>query len=372
MSNCKKPRCSKLKITIPLDDTDKDILVALQTSKVKLSTRDLSKELGIPGRTLRYRLKKLKEKGILGPPMLQTYERKLGLGEKLLLIQSNPQREDDLVSILDSVDIFYHYSSTYGRYDGYLVYTMYPLVAPEMIKQLADEMVNSKLITDYSIFDLVDYTRKNADVEPLLPDSDWDWSHWSQDIERVFQDGCEIDLGLEAFPKVESFDIKDIKIIKYMVENPTATLKEVSDKLELSLTLVHKRVKRLEETRIIRGFKAKFKPYEDSSVMYLFFKSRTHAKKILCALHKLPFELTIAMESEAQYMVMVVLPASEVNQFLQQTSRFRKFTEELYTQMIVNHHSKGYSHLLSSYNLKSKNWEMPFSDIMREIKKLGS
>ncbi|MGY5874259.1 MAG: winged helix-turn-helix transcriptional regulator [Candidatus Thorarchaeota archaeon] len=372
MSMFKKPWCSKLKITTPIDDTDKDILIALQKSRIKISTRDLSEQLGVPDRTVRYRLKKLKEKGLLKPTSMQTYERKLGLGEKLVLLQANPQKEDALVSILDGLDIFYYYASTYGRYDGFIVYTMYPLVAPQMIQQLIEEMKNRDLVRDYFIFDLVDYTRKGADVEPLLPESDWDWSKWSNEVDNIFQEGCELDLGLEEFPKVETFDIKDIKMIKYMVENPSATLKEVSEKLDLSLTLVHKRVKRLEEIGVLRGIKDTFHPYEETSTIYLFIKSRDHAKKILCALHKLPFAFTVAMENRTHYELMLHLPPSEVNQFLQRTSLFRKFTEEFFIQFVVKSCGKGYSHLLSAYNEKTKSWELPFGDIMSKIKELGS
>ncbi|MHA1926919.1 MAG: winged helix-turn-helix transcriptional regulator [Candidatus Thorarchaeota archaeon] len=164
-----------MKLTENIDKTDVKILKALMGHRKKVSTRVLSEELGIKDRTVRYRLKNLKKKGLLCPPKLQTYERKLGLGENLLLLQSNPAKEEQLIKLLDETDFFYYYGPTYGKYDGFMVYAMYPLVTPRMVPQLAEEMMERELIKDYFLMDMVDYTRKPAELEPLLPDSDWTW-----------------------------------------------------------------------------------------------------------------------------------------------------------------------------------------------------
>ena len=85
-----------MKLTVPLDDTDIGILSAIQNYSSKISTSQLSEQLGIPDRTVRYRLTKLREQGLLKPPKLQTYERKIGLGEQLLLLQGIPEKKMNL------------------------------------------------------------------------------------------------------------------------------------------------------------------------------------------------------------------------------------------------------------------------------------
>jgi DNA-binding Lrp family transcriptional regulator len=362
-----------MKLTANLDKTDVKILKALADHKEKVSTRVLSKELDINDRTLRYRLKKLREKGLLCPPKLQTYERKLGLGETLLLLQSNPAMEDQLTKLLDDTDFFYYYCPTYGKYDGFMIYAMYPLVTPRMVPQLAEEMLERELIKDYFLMDMVDYTRKPAELEPLLPDSDWNWDKWSDEIEKVMKTECEIDLGLEEFPKAVSFDFTDIQIIKQMVENPGGTLKEVGEALEpqMSLTQVHKRVKRLEDNDVIRGVKPSFSPFKAYVSVSLFFKSRDHAKKMLCAFNKLPYETNLAMENKSTYNIWVMMPASETGEFLQRIHVLRKYTEEFFIQMVVKGKGKGYVHLLSAFNLDTQSWEMPISETLLKIKEIA-
>ncbi|MFX1482701.1 MAG: winged helix-turn-helix transcriptional regulator [Promethearchaeota archaeon] len=360
-----------MKLPIPLDDTDIGILTAIQEDPSKVSTTELSKRLGIPGRTVRYRLNRLKENGLLKPPKLMTYERKLGLGEQLLILQSVPEKEETLEKILDGIDFFYYYAPTYGRYDGYMVYTMFPLVAPRMVRQVAEELKEKGLVSDFYIFDLVDYCRKGVEIAPLLPSSDWSWSKWAKEARQIMEEGCDLELRLEEFPAAVKFDYKDIQILIHMVENAEATQTEISQVLDLSITQVHKRIKRLEETGVIRGVKLYCSLFEESMTISCFFKSREHAKKILCGFHRLPFEITFVKESSTDYEVVLVIPSSEINQFLQHMNIFRKYTEEFFIQTSLKGKSKGYAHLLRSFNKQASSWEMPLSDTMQTIRNIS-
>ena len=70
-----------MKISVPLDDTDVAILKTLEEKGAKTSTKELGEILGISDRTARYRLKRLKEKGLLKKVTVRTYERKIGVGD---------------------------------------------------------------------------------------------------------------------------------------------------------------------------------------------------------------------------------------------------------------------------------------------------
>jgi DNA-binding Lrp family transcriptional regulator len=352
-----------------LDDTDIGILNLLQ-KETKITTSQLSEQLKVPKRTIRYRLKKLKKKGLLRPPKVLTYERKIGLGERLLLLQCYPQNEEKLIKVLDEISIFYYYGPTYGKYDGYFIYAMYPLVAPRIILQIAEEMKDKELVKEFFIFDMVDYTRKAAEITPFLPSSQWEWDTWSREIERIMKEGCKLDLGLEEFPKTISFDFKDIQIIKHIVENPEYTLSEIEELLDVSLTQVFNRVKRLEENGIIRGMKPTVIPFSETIKIGCIFKSRKNAEKILCGFYELPFEVEFSMESRAHYQIWVNLPPSETGQFLQRLSFFRRYTEEYFVQIVSERKHKGYSHMLATYNNKTKSWEMPLDEILRKIKEI--
>lgn len=362
---------TSLKISVDLDEEYASILTALQEAKKKVTASQLSKELGIHERTVRYRLEKLRKKGLLRPPKIQTYERKIGLGERLLLFQGFPDKEEKLGRVLEELPLFYYYASTYGRYDGYVAHAMYPLVAPGIVSQIAEEMKASGLVEDYYIFDLVDYCRKGADVAPLLPDSDWNWEVWTGEIAEIMEKGCEFDLGLEQFPPTVAFKFKDLKIIQKLVCKPTITLKEVANQLGLSLALVHKRVKRLEDEGIIRGIKPTFNPFDETISIACFFKSTKHAKEILCGFHNLPYEVGFSLENDVHYEVVVTIPPSETNQLLQRLNAFRRYSEEFFIQVVLKRRSKGWTHLLDSYNKETNSWEMPISDMLSKVRELA-
>jgi len=354
-----------------LDEIDLGILQTLENIGAKMSTTDLGEKLEVPSRTIRYHMNKLYEKGILKPPKIQTYERKLGLGERIILLQSVPEREETLGEILQEISFFYHYSTTYGRYDGFLVYTMFPLVNPRITNQIADELKERGLISNYTIFDAIDYNRKGAVIEPFLPDSDWTWSTWSEEVEKILNKGCKFPLKLEEFPKAVRFDLSDIKLLRHLVENEEPTLRDISKELDLSITQIHKRIKRLEKEGVLKGTKPVFLPYQKYTAISCFFKSKQHAEKILCGFHKLPFEIHYTIESSSHYNIQVLVPETEMNAFLRNIEIFRRHSEEFFIQVIVKSTGKGYAHLLEFYNENTESWEIPITDIMKTIRELA-
>jgi DNA-binding Lrp family transcriptional regulator len=361
-----------LKLKIDLDETDRKILKVIEEQGGNLPTAEFSKILNIPARTIRYRINKMKEKKFILEPMVQTYERKLGMGEKLLILQSYPDKEELLSKILDASSIFYYFAPTYGRYDGFVVYTMYPLVRPNIIRDLAEELKALDVIRDYFIFDLVDYKRQPIQISSFIGESRFSWDKWSEDAEKVMKSGCKLKVELEEFPSQVPFDYEDVKIITHMVENPTSTLKEIADHSSLSLAQVHKRVKRLEDTGIIRENKKCLHPFEDSIMIYAIFRSREKAKNILCAFSKLPFQMTFSIENSIQYMVMLSLPSSEVTQFLQRVTFLKRHSEEFFVQVVLEGTSKGFVHLLKAYNEENDSWELPDKDPFESIRTLVS
>jgi DNA-binding Lrp family transcriptional regulator len=51
-----------------------------------------------------------------------------------------------------------------------------------------------------------------------------------------------------------SLDEKDIKILSMLQQNARITVKDISDKMHLSTTPVHERIKRMEETGVIKQY----------------------------------------------------------------------------------------------------------------------
>jgi len=360
-----------LETTLPLSKIDVDILKTLEAEGAKTSTRDLSKILDVPDRTIRYRISRLKEKKLLRSLTVQTYERKLGLAEKVLFIRSVPSKEAELEEIFAKIPILYHYASTYGRYEGFTVYSMFPMSYSHMITRIINELKDAGLIEDYYEFELVDYTRKGVDIDAFLEGSTWTWQTWYDEITKVIETHEKIDLGFEEFPQVASFDFMDIQIIMNMVENAEITLKELSDILNLSQPQVHKRIKNLESNGIIRGYKPSFMPFEGGTGFSIIFKSQKHAQEILCALHKLPFFIVFSMESKNHYFVSLSIPSSDMNSFLQGINKLKRYADEFFIQTTICHTHKGHLHLLSTYNQDTKQWDIPMNEYVEMIRNLS-
>ncbi|MFW9788408.1 MAG: winged helix-turn-helix transcriptional regulator [Candidatus Thorarchaeota archaeon] len=351
-----------------LDTLDLEILRAYEELGTKVSTRELSERLGEPSRTIRYRITKLKEKGILCKAKVQTHERKLGLAEYILIVSSLPSTESQLQKVLDKIPAVYFHSSTYGKYEGYLIYMVYPLNAPRMVTDFAEALKRKRLIEDYYMFDVVDYKRSEANIEDF---ETWSWEKWSKSLPRIMKRATRLNLDMEEFPQTVSFDAKDTLILRHMVENPEITLRELGKILDLSQPQVHNRVKKLEESGIIRGYKLSLKPYESAMTVICFFKS-SDARKILLWFDKLPYYHQLTMESSRHFFVQVYLPSTETNEFLKHLRNLKEYTDEMFVQFLVDAKHKGYGHLIDMYSEESESWRIPydeFENIIDEVMK---
>jgi DNA-binding Lrp family transcriptional regulator len=346
-----------------LDPLDEKILLALEELGTKVSTRELSERLNEPSRTIRYRISKMKEKGIICQAKVQTHERKLGLAEYVFIARTNPSTESTFKKILDEIPAFYYYAPTYGRYEGYLIYTVYSLNTPRMIPDLASELKKRGLIEDFYLFDIVDYQRYEARLSEI---DSWDWDKWSKTLPNIMAKKKEIDLKMEEFPQMVSFDSKDTLILRHIVENPEITLRELGEILELSQPQVHNRVKKLEESGIIRGFKLSLSPYTSGMTVICFLKSKD-ARKILLWLDKLPYSHMITMESSSHFFVQVYLPSTQTNAFLKHLRNLREYTEDMFVQFLLEGTHRGYCHLIDMYSSETESWRLPYEEFIGKI-----
>jgi Lrp/AsnC family transcriptional regulator, leucine-responsive regulatory protein len=54
--------------------------------------------------------------------------------------------------------------------------------------------------------------------------------------------------------QMPTLDSKDLEILKYLQQNARVTIKEISDKVHLSTTPVHERIRRMEESGVITKY----------------------------------------------------------------------------------------------------------------------
>ena len=125
-----------------MDSKDLHILAALDSLGGNASAQEISdliektvkvddEPLTIPARTIRYRVSMMMERGVLLPSFMQTQERIIGLGDKVLIVQEHGGISEELEKVIQDIPIFYWHVPTHGRYDGYLIHSVYDTRDPK-------------------------------------------------------------------------------------------------------------------------------------------------------------------------------------------------------------------------------------------------
>ncbi len=355
-----------MSLNASLDPLDKKIIRALEEHGAKVSTRELSELLGKSDRTIRYRISKMKESGFVCKAKVRTHERKLGLAEYVLVVSSSTANESTLKKIIEEVPMFYFHAQTYGKYEGYLIYMVYPLGNHQVVQDVASELRKRGLIEDYILFDVVDYSSKEVDLSKL---ETWNWEKWSKMLPKIMVKSKELKLDLDESQELVSFDFNDTLILGHMVENPDITLRELGKILGLSQPQVHSRIKRLEESGIIKGYKLHMSPFDSKMTIACFFKSK-EAGKILLWFDKLPFPHQITMEDKTSYFVQITLPSNDTNELLKNLRILRQYTDEMFVQFILDASMKGYRHLMNLFCEETETWRLPYDEFNDVVNRL--
>ncbi|MFW9966118.1 MAG: winged helix-turn-helix transcriptional regulator [Candidatus Thorarchaeota archaeon] len=348
-----------------LDQKDFAIIGAFDKFGAKASAEQLSEVLGIPSRTVRYRLSRLKKKGILHPPRAMTHERKVGLGEASVCMKATRLGATHLPAILDELAPFYWMTESYGSYDGFLAHAVYSLDSPDSIPLLIIALKEEGLVEDYHIFDIVDYEYKRANYEYLRPDMcwNWDWKLWYKSIKRNLKGKLKFTFRMDENPQVVNFDSKDIDVLRHLGRNGESTQRHLAEALSLSETGASKRVQRLEKAGVIKGYKSTIIPSISQFSHCFFLEIEEPVERVLSSLYQLPFPLCIMMESRTRFCIRLGLLASDFACFLKGFDLLRPSLLSYFFQTLHNPRRTSSSHPFEFYNEDSAIWDIPSDSI---------
>jgi DNA-binding Lrp family transcriptional regulator len=355
-----------------LDRKDLDIIRVLDTLGPKTSTQQISQALNIPDRTIRYRLKYLKENKYLQPLYPLIYDRKLGLGEHIVLLQEVESAKTVLNNLIMEIPYYYWINSTYGKYNGFLFNSIYSLENPTNNNRLCETLKKEGLISDFYLFDVKFFKITYPNLSFFDPKDGWtwDWIKWYYNIEERLKKGeWNEDIEWEREPKLAEFDFKDIKIIKNLKKDPNVTLRDLGEILDLSERQIRRRIKRLEQERIIRGYISTFTPksHNESLLTYFFFELNDPEVKIQSFFHELPFQLDFFIESENKHCICFRASIKDIIGFTKAIELFKPFFSSTFLQIVPYTISERH-HLFEAYNKEKKCWETPVDKYIERIK----
>ncbi|MFX1417512.1 MAG: winged helix-turn-helix transcriptional regulator [Promethearchaeota archaeon] len=353
---------------------DLDIINELDKFGPQIPTTQISRNLNIPARTIRYRLAKLKEKKLLIPSFVFMHERRLGLGEEILLLEENQKFQSKILQIINSFPTFYWHAHTYGKFNGLLVHSLFNLSKPNTNSIIISEMIKKDLIKEYQIFQMVDYHHKSMNYKKYLPRTGWamksdDWFKRIDNLD-VISDILETKLN-ESFNLVD-FDYKDILILQQLSIDGSITLQQLGNILNLSKTQIRKRILSLKRKNIIKVIKPIFSPIPKDQMLYLycFVEVGNLKKEFVENICQIPFSFMFIFESDSKYCIRLNISRKDMVAFMNSFELLKEYIDSYFMQFIFENPTARNPELYEFYNRHTKTWEIDTNEIISKIKKI--
>ncbi|MHA2262139.1 MAG: AsnC family transcriptional regulator [Candidatus Thorarchaeota archaeon] len=353
-----------------LDRKDLKILSAITSLGGKISAEQLSSVSGIPSRTIRYRLSKLRERGHLKQLLAQTHEASLGLGDSIILINLKEGMTSLPQDFFTISPLFYFWSPTYGKYNGYILHSVYPANQPGVVAAMIRMMQRVNVVSEYFIFFSTDYISTGADLSKFSSDRGliWDWREWTRDCESHLNSGQKSKLDIDYNPPPIDFDWKDIELIKQLKINARIKRKELGKKVSLSESQVSARICRLETVGVIKGYRWVLKSPEQPLFLYCFFELKKPEDPILSCLHNLPFPKELYAEDRRRYCLRLSMDSKDLVGFYRGFDYLKEYLQSYFFQTMHDLHDQQLT-VGQLYSKKTSHWEIPVDEYIQEMKK---
>ena len=324
----------------------------------------------IPARTIRYRLSTLIERGALLPSVLQTDERKIGLGEGILILQEGPAMSRVLEDLIQKIPIFYWYVPTHGRHDGFLIHTVFEVTQPEMITKIAESMKKKGLISDYSFFEIVDNESKKIDFTKYQP-PEWicDWEDWKKNIEKNLREAPDSPFNLSKQHEMIECDWRDIWILRVLKNDPDSAMRSLASITAIPVQQVRERVQRLRDSKVIKGYSRAYGFAGDLLWFSCFMKIKENVGGILKSIHELPFPGVVLMADDDHYCVRFALSTSNLKQFLDGFRLIRPNLNEYFFQFhLPDRIETKYEEIFDLFDREEGRWNIPVQDYVKIVR----
>ncbi len=360
-----------------LDRKDLMILTAFGQLGGKVSAEELkaivSKELKaeISDRTIRFRIKRLRDEGYLSQLYAMTHELKLGLGDSILILQESDESTVDLKKALESVPWFYYQGPTYGKFNGYMIHAMYSVDDPNGVKRIADALVETGLAESYYYFENLDYESRRGDFTYFDYEKGWNWdfAQWIRESEACIASGDSVEINLDENQQPIEFDEIDVLLSSEMKVESKRTLREFGDIVGLSETQVKRRIDHLEEMGIIKGYRWILQKIEQPLFIYFFIELTENIDCVLSAFYRLPFPGEIMMDSRTKYNVRVRIHGTEMTGLLRGMTQMRKYMDSYFVQIVHDIDSIPSNYPSQFFDKKTLKYSFPVDDVVKRIKK---
>ena len=147
----------------------------------------LAKSIGLPPKTVAFRMKKLMKEGLLQIRTNLDYSR-LGLMKAVLVAESKPGQKKKLQQAIINLDYWTYMTRCYGKYDGYYTIFAFPAEYKKELEEYLDKAAQLKTFSHYIFYDTTNFTE-------VAPNFDWfdfqskswnfEWKRWIDEVQNA-------------------------------------------------------------------------------------------------------------------------------------------------------------------------------------------
>ncbi len=325
-----------------------------------------------PARTMRYRLSILRERGILLPSYIQTNERRIGLGEGILVLQESSGKSDALEELVTEIPLFYWHIPTHGKFDGYLVHMVHDVESQEMVDTIAGAMKDSGFIDDYYFFDIMENEPKCIDFTHYRPEGGWtwDWPAWHRTIREGIKDNADLPFNADRLDTVIECDARDIQILKQLKLNADISTADIAVQVGISIAEVREKLQRLRDESVIRGYKRAYGFVGDLLWFSCFLEMDENPGGILSCFNELPFPGGFLMESNTQFCLRFGFTTADLKGFLEGFKLLRPYLRSYFFQFhLPDRRDSETQDIYAMFDGEKNKWNMPVDDYVAIIQR---
>ncbi|MFW9910554.1 MAG: winged helix-turn-helix transcriptional regulator [Candidatus Thorarchaeota archaeon] len=329
-----------------MDSKDLKILEILDDLGPRTSTLVLQERVGIPARTIRYRIRKMMENGILSSTFPLIDDRRLGLDSQIVVIKPTKTAHNNVKKLLERDSSVPWFSSTYGKYDGYIAEFTYAVTSRNANPTLLESLKKQGHVQTSYLFDIVDYEFKKADFASFDANRGWNWN-WEEWI-TMKSTAFHQKLNLEKDFPLTSYDSKDIAILKMMLDTPGISYRKLAEVISISKTDVNNRIHRLEHEGVIKEYKFIFTPFDELLYVACFLQVDESSEEPLSKFYQLPFPAYIIKGAQKRYCIRLDLTLRDFKGFLRGLDQIKHGFSSVFIQLLHDPRQKPPSNI---YNL---------------------
>jgi len=254
----------------------------------------LAKSIGLPPKTVAFRMKKLMKEGFLQIRTNLDYS-SLGLMKAVLIAESKPGQKKKLQQVIIDLDYWTYMTRCYGKYDGYYTIFAFPAEYKKKLEEYLDKAAQLKIFSRYIFYGTTNFT----EVAPNFDWFDFQSKSWSFELKRWID---EVQNASEKLPRKllepKTYSIQvdgtDLLILKELEKDGTTKFTKLAEVVNITPQGVRYRYhKHVVGRSLINDYEVATLPYplptSDMCGLFVSFENEEKLAKFANSLQNKPF-----------------------------------------------------------------------------------